>query len=73
MRFLKKKLLLKEIMKKVPSHPVTFYGENFEKQKCLELVTSSLSCKTCLQKFRFWSYPLYLETVEREGKKTTKD
>ena len=28
----------------------------------------SLNCKTCLQKF-----PLYLETVEREGKKTTKD
>ena len=36
-------------MKKVtwffPLHLVTFYGENFEKQKCLELVTSSLSCK----------------------------
>ena len=49
-----KKLFLKEIMKKVtwffPLHPVTFYGENFEKQKCLELVTSPLSCKTCLQK-----------------------
>ena len=48
------KLLLKEIMEKVtwffPLHPVTFYGEYFEKQKCLELVTSSLSCKTCLQK-----------------------
>ena len=41
-------------MKKVtwffPLHPVTFYGVNFEKQKCLELVISPLSCKTCLQK-----------------------
>ena len=48
------KLFLKEIMKKVtwffPLHPVTFYGENFEKQKCLELVTGPLSCKVCLEK-----------------------
>ena len=48
------KLFLKEIMKKVtwffPLDPVSFYGENFEKQKCLELVTSPLSYKTCLKK-----------------------
>ena len=48
------KLFLKEIMKKVtwffPLHPVAFHRENFEKQKYLELVTSLLSCKTCLQK-----------------------
>ena len=38
------KLFLKEIMKKItwffPLHPVTFHGQNFEKQKCLELLTS---------------------------------
>ena len=48
------KLVLKETMKKVTwffsLHPVAFHGENFGKQKCLELVTSPLSCKTCLQK-----------------------
>ena len=49
-----KKLFLKEIMKKLtwffPLHPVAFYGENFEKQKRVELITGPLSCKTCLQK-----------------------
>ena len=39
-----KKLFLKETMKKItwffPLHPVTFYGENFEKQKYVEQVTS---------------------------------
>ena len=38
-------------------------------KKGVELVTSlSLSCKTCLDKFIFWSNPLNLKTVEREGK-----
>ena len=38
-------------------------------KKGMELVTSlSLSCKTCLEKFLFWSDPLNLETVERKGK-----
>ena len=59
-----------EIKKKVtcffPLNPVTFCGENFQKQKCLELVTSPLSCITCLQKFLFWSYPLNLEAVDQE-------
>ena len=48
-----KNTFLKEIMKKVtcvfPLHAVTFYGENFEKEKCLELITGPLSCKTFLQ------------------------
>ena len=36
-------------------------------KKGMELVTSlSLSCKTCLEKFLFWSDPLNLETVERK-------
>ena len=39
-------------------HPVTLYGQNFEKQKCVELVTSL-----------FDYYSLNLQTVEREEKK----
>ena len=39
-------------------------------KKGLELVTSlSLSCKTCLEKFLFWSEPLKPETVERKEEK----
>ena len=38
----------------------------------LELVTSvSLNCKTCLEKFLFWSDPSNLETG-KENNKTTK-
>ena len=39
-------------------------------KKDLELVTGLyLSCRTCLEKFLFWSNSLNLETVERKGKK----
>ena len=52
-------------MKKVtwffPLHPVPFYGQDYEKQKSLEVFTS-------LQKFLFWYGPLNLETVGRKGK-----
>ena len=45
------------------------FAPSFFLWKGLELVTSlSLSCKSCLEKFLFWSYPLSLETVERKGK-----
>ena len=45
------------------------FAPSFFIWKGLELVTSlSLSCKSCLEKFLFWSYPLNLETVERKGK-----
>ena len=54
-------------MKKVtwffPLHPVPFYGQDYEKQKSLEVFTS-------LQKFLFWYGPLNLETVGRKGKNT---
>ena len=67
------KLILKETMKKVtwffPFHPVTFYGQSFEKQKCLELVTSLFELQVMLTKISCWSYILNLETVDREGKK----
>ena len=63
--------LLKETMKKLtfPLHQVTIYGQDREKQKRVELVTSlSLSCKIYFDKFIFWSDPLNLKTVERKGK-----
>ena len=44
-------------------HPVTFYGQNFEKQKWLVLVT-------CISMLRI---PSNLGTGEREGKRTTID
>ena len=50
-------------------HPVPIYGQDHEKQKGAELVISlSLSYKTCLDKFIFWSDPSNLKTVERKGK-----
>ena len=40
-----------------------------ENKKGAEPVTNlSLSCKTCLDKFIFWSDSLNLEAVERKGK-----
>ena len=55
------KLFLKEIMKKItwffPLHPVTFYGQNFEKQKCLELVTSLFELQDMLIKIPFLVLP----------------
>ena len=70
------KLFLKEIMKKVTwfflLHPVPFYGQNFEKQKYLELVTSLFELQGMLTKIPFLVWPLNLETVERERKKRQK-
>ena len=55
------KLFLKEIMKKVTwfflLHPVTFYGQNFEKQKCLELVISHFELQDMLTKIPFLVLP----------------
>ena len=64
---------MKKITLFFPLHPVNFYGKNFDKQKRLELITSvSLSCKTCLQKFLFWSYPLQKSKSLNCGKKKGK-
>ena len=63
--------VLKETMEKLTFtlHPVPIYGQDHEKQKRCGIVSSlSLSCKTCLDKFIFWSDPLNLKTVERKGK-----
>ena len=53
-----------------PLQPVPIYGQDREKQKKgVELVISlSLSCKTCLDKFIFWSDSLNLKNVERKEK-----
>ena len=42
-------------------------------KKGLELFTVSLSCKTCLPKFNFWSGPLNLETGKERKKHKTLD
>ena len=55
------KLFLKETMKKITwffrLHPVTFYGQNFENQKCLDLVTSHFELKDMLTKIPFLVLP----------------
>ena len=39
-------------------HPVLFYGQDYEKQNGSGLVISlSLVCKTCLEKFGVWVIP----------------
>ena len=63
--------ILKETMKKLTFFPLLTYMDKIMINKeGVELVTSlSLSCKTFLEKFLFWSDPLRLEIVERKGKK----
>ena len=52
-----KKLFKKQTIKKVtwffPLHPVPSCGQNFEKQKGLELVTSLFKLKNMLTKIHF--------------------
>ena len=66
------KFFLKDTMKMVtwlfPLHPLNFYGQNFEKQKPLELVTSLFDFQDMLTKIHFLVLPFELETVERERK-----
>ena len=48
------KLFLKVTKKRIFGlNPVTFYGKNFEKQKCLELVTSLVELEDMLTKIFF--------------------
>ena len=60
MRF-ENKLILKETMNKVtwffPLQPVTFYGQNFEKRECLELVISLFQLQDMLTKIAFLVLP----------------
>ena len=55
-----------------PLHPVTFYGENFEQQKCLELVTSLFELKDVLTKIPFLVLPFESGHCVKRSEKTTK-
>ena len=63
-------------MKKVtwffPLHPVTFYGQNFEKQKFLELVTSLFELQDMLTKISYLVLPFESGNCGKRRKKTTK-
>ena len=72
----KNKLFLKEIMKKVTwfflLHSVTFYGQNFEKQKCLELVNSLFELQDMLTKIPSLLLACKSVNCEKRRKKTIK-
>ena len=71
------KLLLKHTMKKVtwffPLHPATFYGQSFEKQKCLELVTSLFELQDMLTKIPFLVLPFESGNCGKRREKIAKD
>ena len=71
------KLFLKEIMKKVtwffPLHPVTCYGQKFEKQKCQELVISLSELQEMLTKILFLVLPFESGNCGNRREKTTTD
>ena len=71
------KLFLKYTMTKVtsffPLHPVTFYGQNFEKQKHLELVTSLFELQDMLTKIPFLVLLFESGNCGKRREKTTKD
>ena len=48
------KYFFKKFTLSFPLHPVLFYGQDYEKQRDMNLVASLSKCyKTCLEKFRF--------------------
>ena len=71
------RLFLKEIMKKLNLffllHLVTFYGQNFEKQKCLELATSLFELQDMLTKIPFLVLPFEYGNCGKRRKKIAKD
>ena len=73
MRFFENKLFLKNFVKKVTwffsLDRVTFYGQNFEKQKCLELVSSLFELQDMLTKIDFFGLTIWIWKLNREGKK----
>ena len=70
------KLFLKDTMKKVtwffPLQPVTFYGQNFEKQKFLGLVTSLFELQDMLTKNLFFGLTLWIWKLWKEKGKNDK-
>ena len=71
------KLFLNCAMEKVtcffPLHPVTFYGQSFEKQECLELVTSLFELQDMLTKIPFLVVPFESGNCGKRRKKMAKD
>ena len=53
-------------------HPVTFYEQNFEKQKCLELVTSFFELQDILKKIPFLVLPFESENCGKKKEKRQK-
>ena len=72
----KNKFFLKDTMKKVtwlfPLHPLNFYGQNFEKQKFLELVTSLFDLQDILTKIHFLILPFESRNCEKRNEKRQK-
>ena len=54
-------------------HPVAFYGQNFEKQKCLELLKSLFELKDMLAKIPFLVLPFESGNCGKGKEKTAKD
>ena len=50
-------------------HPVTFYEQNFEKQKCLELVTSLFELQDMLTQVSFLVLPFQSGNCGKRKKK----
>ena len=54
-------------------HPVTFYGQNFENQKCVELVASLFKLQDMLTKISFLVLAFESWNCGKKVEKTTKD
>ena len=54
-------------------HPVTFYGQSFEKQKCLKLVTSLFELQDMLTTIPSLILACKSVNCGKRRKKTTKD
>ena len=68
-----KNLFLKEAMKKVTFYPIIFYRQNFDKQKCLKLVTSLFELQDMLIKIPFLVLPFEFRNCEQRREKMTTD
>ena len=71
------KLFFKEIMKKVIwffplNGAATFYGQNFEKQNCLELATSLFELQDMLTKIPILVLPFEFGNCGKRREKTKK-
>ena len=63
---------MKKENKFFPLHRVPFYGQNYDKQKGLELVTSLFESKNMLTKIPFLVWPFVSENCGKKRKKAIK-